>query len=101
MLKAIEQLQHGENRHPPLRPEKHAAIHRSLLSGLLSHVGQRGEGAQYNGPRNTHFHIFPGSTQFNRKPQWVMAGEIVETTKLYARNVAGIRPEWIESLGQH
>ncbi len=84
-----------------LHPSKYAAIHRSLLSGLLSHVGQRGEGPIYSGARNSKFQIFPGSSQFRRRPQWVMAGEIVETTKLYARNVANIRPEWIESLGPH
>ena len=81
--------------------DRRDAIHRAVLSGLLGNIGQKGEQAEYLGGRNTRFFIHPGSSQFNRKPPWVMAAEIVETTKLYARIVGPIRPEWIERLAEH
>jgi ATP-dependent helicase HrpA len=77
------------------------SIHRALLAGLLGNIGQKGEQAEYNGTRGSKFFIFPGSSQFSRKPQWVMAAELVETTRLYARTVAPIRPEWVERLATH
>ncbi|WP_428939580.1 ATP-dependent RNA helicase HrpA [Fontivita pretiosa] len=77
------------------------AIHRALLSGLLSNIGVRGDGFEYNGARGSKFHIFPGSALFNRKPAWLMAAELIQTTKLYARTVAPIRPEWIERIAPH
>src|SRR5262245_59869089 len=77
------------------------AIHRALLVGLLSNIGVKTESFEYNGARGMKFHLFPGSTLFNRKPQWLMAAEIVETTKLYARTIAPIRPEWVERLAPH
>ena len=78
-------------------------IHQSLLSGLLSHIGNRSQGKDrdYLGARNTHFHVFPGSVLFKEQPKWVMAAELVETTRLYARTVARIDPRWIESLSGH
>src|SRR5688572_30292030 len=84
-----------------LPPAKHAAIHRSLLSGLLSNIGMKGETHEYTGARGTKFAIFPGSTLFKQKPAWVMSAELVETTKLYARINAPIRPEWVEQLADH
>ena len=83
------------------RPAKHASIHRSLLSGLLGNIGQKGDTHEYNGAHGTKFSLFPGSTLFKQKPAWVMSAELVETTKLYARTLAGIRPEWVESLADH
>jgi ATP-dependent helicase HrpA len=84
-----------------LPPAKNAAIHRALLSGLLSNIGVKGETHEYVGARSTKFSIFPGSTLFKAKPQWLMSAELVETTKLYARVNAPIRAEWVESLAQH
>ncbi|MBC8107047.1 MAG: DUF3418 domain-containing protein, partial [Anaerolineae bacterium] len=84
-----------------LPPAKHAAIHRALLSGLLGNIGMKGETHEYTGARGTKFSLFPGSTLFKQKPSWVMSAELVETTKLYARTLAGIRPEWVESLADH
>ncbi|CAN5418709.1 hypothetical protein BH09PLA1_BH09PLA1_23870 [soil metagenome] len=84
-----------------LPPAKHAAIHRALLAGLLGNIGQKGEAHEYTGARGTKFSLFPGSTLFKQKPAWVMSAELVETTKLYARTLAGIRPEWVESLADH
>jgi ATP-dependent helicase HrpA len=77
------------------------AIHRALLVGLLSNIGVKTDGFDYNGARGSKFHIFPGSAMFSRKPPWIMAAELVETTKLYARTVAPIRPEWVERLAPH
>jgi ATP-dependent helicase HrpA len=79
----------------------HDSIHRALLVGLLSNIGVKTESFEYNGARGMKFHLFPGSALFSRKPPWVMAAEIVETTKLYARTVASIRPEWVERLAPH
>jgi len=86
----------------PLDPHKADAIHRALLSGLLSNVGYRNpETHEYTGARNTKFSIFPGSSLFKKRPPWVMSAEVVETTKLYARTNAPVRPEWIERAAQH
>ncbi|MES9858923.1 MAG: ATP-dependent RNA helicase HrpA [Sedimenticola sp.] len=78
-------------------------IHKALLTGLLSHLGIKGSGKkrEYLGARNSHFHIFPGSGLFDKQPKWLMAAELVETTKLYARSVAMIQPEWVESVAGH
>ncbi|KAF3983572.1 MAG: ATP-dependent RNA helicase HrpA [Methylococcales symbiont of Hymedesmia sp. n. MRB-2018] len=77
------------------------AIHCALLPGLLSNIGFRHEQYQYLGGRNLKFFIFPGSGQHKAKPKWIMAAEQVETSKVYARTVAKIKPEWIEQSAQH
>jgi ATP-dependent helicase HrpA len=76
-------------------------IHRALLSGLLSHIGFRSKEQDYLGARSSRFFVFPGSGLFKKQPKWVMAAELVETTKLYARTVAAIQPEWVESAAGH
>jgi ATP-dependent helicase HrpA len=77
-------------------------IHQALLSGLLSHVGLRDpETRDYLGARNARFSIFPGSGLFRKQPQLVMSAELVETSRLYARVNAAIKPEWAEDLGAH
>ena len=77
-------------------------IHQALLSGLLSHVGLRDpEKRDYLGARNTRFSVFPGSGLFRKQPQLLMSAELVETSRLYARVNAAIRPEWAEELGAH
>jgi ATP-dependent helicase HrpA len=77
-------------------------IHQALLAGLLSHVGLRDpERRDYLGARNTRFSIFPGSGLFRKQPQLVMAAELVETSKLWGRVNAAIKPEWAEELGAH
>jgi ATP-dependent helicase HrpA len=78
------------------------AIHRSLLAGLLSHVGLKDpEKGDYLGARGARFAVFPGSTLFRKTPRWVMAAELVETTRLWARVCARIEPEWLEPLAGH
>ncbi|MET8161319.1 ATP-dependent RNA helicase HrpA [Sphaerisporangium sp. NPDC005289] len=90
-------------------------IHVSLLAGMLSHIGvldveksdkneagpRRRPVREYIGARNARFAIFPGSALFRKQPRWVMAGELVETSRLWARVVAKIEPEWVEPLAQH
>ena len=77
-------------------------IHQSLLSGLLSHIGLRDpERRDYLGARNARFSIFPGSGLFRKQPQFVMAAELVETSKLWGRVNAAVKPEWAEELGAH
>jgi ATP-dependent helicase HrpA len=99
------------------------AIHRSILAGLLGHLAQRAERNLYKTDGNRELNIFPGSVLFERgekpkprfprgreqaasppkssQPEWLMAGEIVETSQLFARTVAGIEPEWIVALAPH
>jgi len=78
------------------------AIHRALLAGLLSHVGMRDrETREFRGARNARFAIFPGSSLAKKPPQWVMAAELVETSRLWARTAARIQPEWAEELAPH
>ena len=88
----------------PINSEKaeYQQIHTALLSGLLSHIGlKEAEKQQYLGARNAHFAIFPNSVLFKKQPKWVMAAELVETSKLWGRMVAEIDPEWIEPLAEH
>ena len=76
-----------------------AAIHRSLLSGLLGRIGVfDSERRDYRGARAIRFSIFPGSVLFKKPPQWIMAGELVDTSRLYARQAAVLDPEWIEPI---
>ena len=80
----------------------HDAIHRSVLSGLLSHIGLRDvEKREYIGARGARFGISPGSSLFKKQPQWVMSAELVETTRLWARVNAVTDPEAIERLAGH
>ena len=84
---------------PPADP---AGLHKALLSGLLSHIGLKDpEKHEYLGARGAKFAIFPGSGLFKRQPRWVMAAELVETSRLWGRMVAKIEPEWVESQAGH
>lgn len=76
-------------------------IHKALLAGLLGNIGFKdGESESYAGARGIRFHIAPGSTLKKQRPKWVMAAELVDTSKLYARCVAKIEPDWIEPLAR-
>lgn len=78
------------------------SIHVSLLSGLLSHIGQKDTDKQeYTGARNARFSIFPGSGLFKKPPKWVMVAELVETSRLWGRIAARIEPDWVEPLAVH
>jgi ATP-dependent helicase HrpA len=89
---------------PPSVPNdqhKADAIHRALLAGLITQVGTKTDKHDYLGTRQLKFHIFPGSGLFKSKPKWLMAAEIVETTRLFARTCAPINSEWIEAIAPH
>src|SRR3954471_24430385 len=73
-----------------LAPQKADAIHRALLSGLLGNVATRTDAVEYTAARGARCNIHPGSGLFRRRPGWIMAAELVETSKLYARTVAPI-----------
>jgi ATP-dependent RNA helicase HrpA len=79
-------------------PADYAAIHRALLKGLLGNIGFKTEKNEYTGARGIKFSIFPGASLFKKAPAWIMAAEIAETSRLYARTVAKIEPEWIEQV---
>ena len=79
----------------------YTGVHRSLLAGFCTMVGARGEEGTYLGTRGVHFHIFPGSPLARRRPRWVMAASIVETSRVFARRVAEVEPMWIESAAAH
>ncbi|MGY6553078.1 MAG: ATP-dependent RNA helicase HrpA [Wenzhouxiangella sp.] len=77
------------------------AVHRSLLAGLLGMIGQHQENGEYQGVRGHKFRIFPGSVLGQRAPAWLMAAELVETGRTYARMVAPIQPAWLEQQAAH
>ena len=79
----------------------YTGVHRSLLAGFCTMVGARGEEGVYVGTRGVHFHIFPGSPLVRRRPRWLMAANIVETSRVFARRVAEIEPQWIEAAAAH
>lgn len=81
--------------------ERYAPIHRALLAGLLSNIAMRGDAYEYKGSGGTTFNLWPGSGAFANKPKWIVAAELVETTKRYLRTVANIDPAWIESIAPH
>lgn len=76
-------------------------VHKALLSGLLSHIGCKTDAGDYQGARNSRFFIFPASVLYKHKPQWVMAAELAETNRLFARINAAIQPVWLEKTGEH
>ncbi|WP_017892982.1 ATP-dependent RNA helicase HrpA [Serratia sp. S4] len=83
-------------------PSDYRSVHTALLTGLLSHIGQKDADKQeFTGARNARFSIFPGSGLFKKPPKWTMVAELVETSRLWGRIAARIEPEWIEPLAQH
>jgi len=83
------------------KPDGYRAIHRALLSGLLGNVGRKDDvEASYSGARGIRFRVHPGSGT-KRPGKWIVAAGLVETSRLFARNVATVEPRWIEELGAH
>lgn len=78
------------------------SIHRTVLAGLLSHVGHKDPNSfEYRGARSATFAIQPGSVLFRKAPEWIVAAELVETSRLWARGIASIDPTWLEEVGAH
>ncbi|RDK10717.1 ATP-dependent RNA helicase HrpA [Cupriavidus lacunae] len=81
-------------------------VHKALLTGLLGNVGCRiedgdGKGREYLGARGIKFHLWPGSLIARKVGRWIVAAELVETSRLFARTLARIEPEWLEQVGRH
>ena len=98
--------------HPNAAPAEYDALHRALLAGLLSQAAVKTdpedggkskakEKGGYTGARGMKLAIFPGSGLAKKPPKWIVAAELVETSRLFARTVAGIQPRWLEELGAH
>ncbi|MDU3366004.1 MAG: ATP-dependent RNA helicase HrpA, partial [Proteus mirabilis] len=84
------------------QPADFKSIHVALLSGLLSHIGQKDSDKQeFTGARNARFAIYPGSGLFKKPPKWTMVAELVETSRLWGRIAARIEAEWIEPIATH
>ncbi|HEU4625639.1 MAG TPA: ATP-dependent RNA helicase HrpA, partial [Steroidobacteraceae bacterium] len=88
-----------------LRPNQveasYAELHQAILTGFLGSIGNLDERREYDGPRGVRFVIAPGTPLASRPPKWVVAGSLIETTRLYARMVAAVDPGWIEAAGAH
>ncbi len=85
-----------------LIPGSYDAIHKALLTGLLGHIGLKAEEeGHYLGARGIKFYIHPGSTLVKKAGRWIVAAELMETSRLFARCVAKIEPEWLEQVGAH
>ena len=106
---AIQVVRQGANeagdkaivRHGAQKEANYEQIHKALLAGLLGNIGFKdGESESYAGARGIRFYIAPGSCLKKTRPKWVMAAELVDTAKLYARYVAKIEPDWIEPLAR-
>ncbi|MEH3024388.1 MAG: ATP-dependent RNA helicase HrpA [Pseudomonas oryzihabitans] len=93
--------QQAEATEAAIRARGYAALHKAILAGLLSQIGQKSEDGDYLGARQRRFWIHPSSVIGRKKPTWIMAAELVETTKLFARMVAKIEPDWIEPVAGH
>ncbi|WP_299879836.1 ATP-dependent RNA helicase HrpA [uncultured Cocleimonas sp.] len=76
-------------------------IHQSLLTGLLSNIGFKEDNNEFQGVNNRKFFVFPGSALYKKPPKWIMSAEIVDTSRLFARTVAKIQPEWVEYSAKH
>jgi ATP-dependent helicase HrpA len=97
LLEIVEEMDFKRND----KEANYEQIHKSLLAGLLGSIGFKdGDNETYAGARGIRFTIVPGSTLRKSRPKWVMAAELIDTTKLYARCVAKIEPDWIEPLAR-
>ncbi|MGF7237276.1 MAG: ATP-dependent RNA helicase HrpA, partial [Frankia sp.] len=98
----LRQITRGLGMTPNATPAPEDRVHMALLAGLLSHLGVKDpEKGDYQGARGGRFSVFPGSALFRKPPRWVMAAEMVETSRPWGRVVARVEPEWVESLAGH
>ncbi|VUD56826.1 hypothetical protein TDB9533_02418 [Thalassocella blandensis] len=97
---SIKNLKYKEN----VEPSNYEAIHQAILSGFLSNVGLKSieqNTKEYDGTRNRKFLIFPGSSQHKKRPKWMVAAEFIETSQLFAHNIARIEPGWVLDQAEH
>lgn len=97
MKKSLVEIGYRLNSNEPT----YETIHTAMATGLLSQIGFKDKNREYLGSRNTRFMIFPGSGVSKTSPKWIISAELVETSKLFARNVAKIDPKWLEGISQH
>ena len=83
------------------RNDEYAAVHKAILTGLLSGIAVRGNKYEYSAARGVKAYLWPGSASFSAKPNWLVASELIETDRRYLRTSARIEPEWIEPLAEH
>ena len=83
------------------QPADYADLHQAILTGFLGGIGALDEKREYDGARGTRFVIAPGTPLASKPPKWVVAASLMETTRLYARMVAAVEPQWIESAAVH
>ena len=86
---------------PNRAPASYADLHHAILTGFLGSIGALNQKREYDGPRGMRFVVAPGTPLAARPPKWLVAGSLVETTRLYARMVASVNPAWIERAGAH
>ncbi|UTF61173.1 ATP-dependent RNA helicase HrpA [Gilvimarinus sp. DA14] len=82
-------------------PAGYAQVHQALVTGLLGNIGFHNEGREYLGARNRKFAIFPGSSQQKKRPKWLVAAQLLETSQLFAMDVGKVEPEWLLAAAQH
>jgi len=97
LLTALKPLRLKQN----TQPASYESLHRALLPGLLGMVGNKAEEREYLGARNRRFMIFPGSSQAKKSPKWMVAGQLLETSKVFAHQVAKVEPNWVLDAAQH
>jgi len=97
LSRSVRELDLRPNHEPAGYPE----LHQAILTGFLGSVGALDRMREYDGPRGMHFVIAPGTALASRPPKWIVAGSLLETTRLYARMVASVNPAWIERAGAH
>lgn len=95
------ELSAGLEMQPQAEPADYNRIHSALITGLLSHIAVRTGDREYTGARGVKLNIFPGSGQFRKLPKWIVCAELVETSKIYARHVAGINAQWVLRPAAH
>lgn len=99
--RSIGTIQYSDDKTRIVDDDRYAAIHQALMTGLLSGIAMMGEKNEYKGAGGLKLFLWPGSGVFNTKPKWVIAGELVETSRQFARTVARIDPSWIEKIAGH
>ncbi len=99
--KTIPSIRYSDDATVLVDDDRYASIHISLLTGLLFGVALRGDKTEYTGTGGLKLYLWPGSGVIETKPKWIVAAELVETTRQYARTVAQIQPQWIELVASH
>lgn len=98
LVRQLRQLQPARQRPPKhLTDTPSDALHQAVLSGFVDHIGLHDERGDFLGARGRRFRIFPGSGLAKKPPRWIVAAELIETSRLFAHRVARVEPEWIEA----